>query len=261
MTRSRGPMTCDLVIFDVDGTLCDTCDVDMECFMRAAAETIGRDVTDANWQSSPHMTDPGIFAWLWQEKNGVPPTNSDIAGFSHRFFSILEEELRRSPDRFREIPGAKDALAALRGSGWDVAIGTGGWKRSAEMKLGVIGIPEELLLSSSDDSRDRVEIFRLAWKRSEQTRQAGYERVILVGDGAWDVHVASSMKWPFMGIGKGDRSRRLIDSGATSVLKDYSDVNELMAVLGGCGMPFGAGSEDFRPDRKTGNRSCGSDGR
>lgn len=226
-----------LAIFDIDGTLCDTTDVDAECFLRAAALMLGDEVRGYDWRSSPHVTDSGIIGWMWRERRGRPPTHGEVGAFRSNFLSELESELNRSPDRFREIPGAKNAVGSLPPSGWDVAIGTGGWTCSARLKLEAARLPPDLLLSSSDDSHDRVEIFSLAWRRSSERRGVGYDRVVLVGDGAWDVRVASEMRWPFLGIGHGSRSRGLIESGASSVLDDFTSISLFREALESCEVP------------------------
>ena len=65
-----------LVIFDVDGTLCDTLSVDDECFCATASTLL--DVSIESWEGSPHITDSGILEWLWTRHLGRSPTRQEI---------------------------------------------------------------------------------------------------------------------------------------------------------------------------------------
>jgi hypothetical protein len=82
-----------LAIFDIDGTLCDTYDVDAECFMNTAVDMLGAYVGRYDWRLSPHVTDAGIINWLWQEIKGRPPTKFDLDSFCRKFMSDLSLEL------------------------------------------------------------------------------------------------------------------------------------------------------------------------
>src|SRR5687768_8615503 len=62
-----------LVVFDVDGTLCDTCEVDDVGFCEVAAEMLGVPVPPASWKAAPEITDAGILAWLWDRHLGRRP--------------------------------------------------------------------------------------------------------------------------------------------------------------------------------------------
>src|SRR5262245_18277192 len=187
-----------LAIFDVDGTLCDTCEVDDVCFCEVAAEMLGVPIPPASWKAAPDITDAGILAWLWRCHRGRGPTVEERAGFVAGFEVVLARELRRGADRFGAIPGAVGLLAHLAEAGWDVAFATGGWGRTARLKLRAAGLPVEPLLASSDDSAHRPEIFRLAGERAALRDGVPHGRSVLVGDGVWDVRVAAELGWPVL---------------------------------------------------------------
>ena len=50
-------MTGPLVVFDLDGTLCDTVGVDAECFVQACAEWLGDRARQLDWARAPQITD------------------------------------------------------------------------------------------------------------------------------------------------------------------------------------------------------------
>jgi phosphoglycolate phosphatase-like HAD superfamily hydrolase len=151
--------------------------------------------------------------------------------------ALLEERLAHEPSRFAAIPGAADLLAGTGSAGWDAVIATGGWSRSARLKLAAAGLPGESLLASSDDSVDRLEIFRLAHQRAVERRGWDYARTVLVGDGAWDVRVAASLGWPFAGVARGERAESLRRAGASAVVEDFQDAARFVEVLEGCDVP------------------------
>jgi hypothetical protein len=67
-------MTQLCVIFDIDGTLCDTNAVDDECYRRAAAAVLDLPTSQIDWTDAPHITDSGIARWLWERLRGRAPT-------------------------------------------------------------------------------------------------------------------------------------------------------------------------------------------
>src|SRR5919201_6095231 len=67
-------MTQLCVIFDLDGTLCDTNAVDDDCYRQAAAATLAVPPSEIDWTSAPHITDSGIAHWLWERLRGRVPT-------------------------------------------------------------------------------------------------------------------------------------------------------------------------------------------
>jgi phosphoglycolate phosphatase-like HAD superfamily hydrolase len=119
----------------------------------------------------------------------------------------------------------------LERAGWRIALATGGWETSARLKLAAIGFDTaDLVLTTSNDASTRPEIVQLA---ADKTREAygPFDRVVSVGDAVWDVRTAVAGGWPFVGIACGDRSRRLLEAGATSVLDDLVDAHALQAAL------------------------------
>jgi len=225
-----------LVIFDVDGTLCDTYSVDDECFCETASEVLGVRLRPSSWEESPHITDSGIVEWLWMRHRRRPPTDREVEMFVAQFEGALTRELERAPSRFSPIPGAAPFLALLQASGWRSVFATGGWAKTARLKLRAAGLPVEPLLASSDDSHDRAEIFKVAHARAVAVApQPG--RPVLVGDGIWDIRVASRFGWPFVGVGEGQRGELLRNAGASVVIPNFADLDASLGVLLDCEVP------------------------
>jgi phosphoglycolate phosphatase-like HAD superfamily hydrolase len=168
------------------------------------------------------VTDEGILTWLSQQQHARLPSRRTIDAVKRRFVSLLQQELARSPDRFRAVPGAQRMLEVLDVRGWTMAAATGGWRRPAELKLEAAGLSPRLLMASSDDSADRTQVFTTAAKRA--ACEADRRDVVLIGDGVWDVQVAGRLGWRFIGIGSAEKAVRLRQAGARTVLPDLSDV-------------------------------------
>ena len=227
-----------LVIFDIDGTLTDTYAVDDECYLRAAAAELGVEPAELDWSDAPHVTDVGIAQYFWRHYRGTDPTPAELRALHDRFVMTLEAELRAAPQRFRPIAGASSVPMGLEAAGWSVAMATGGWSRSARLKLRAAGLMmDEVPLASSDDGISREEIIRTARRRAEARTGAPFTRVVSVGDGTWDLRTAAALGFPFVGIGAGERADRLRAAGASLVLEDLSDWPRVLAALSSATVP------------------------
>jgi phosphoglycolate phosphatase-like HAD superfamily hydrolase len=222
-----------LVLFDVDGTLCDTFDVDDRVFCEVASNCLGVRVAPSSWRGAPQITDTGIVDWLWRKHCQRPPSATEVQTFASRFAAGLVEEFSRSPAQFRQVPGAAELVAHLAEIGWRFAFATGGWARAARFKLEAAQLPLSALLASSDDSSDRLTIFSLARARASLESEA----VVLLGDGAWDVRVAQTFGWSFVGVGRDAREDVLRKAGAQVVVPHFSDLEGVVALIGAAPRP------------------------
>lgn len=229
-----------LVVLDVDGTLCDTCSVDDEMFCVTAAAQLGVPIHPASWRDTPHVTDTGISTWLWIKHRGRAPTPAESEEFAVAFESALQAERDRAPGRFAAIAGARGFLDYLEANGWRYAIATGGLARTARLKLEAARLPATRLLASSEDSPNRREIFDLARRRLVDREGGAPTRIVLMGDGVWDVRTAAQLGWSMVGIAVGERANRLREAGAGIVLADFADHTAALAAVRQASVP-GAG--------------------
>jgi phosphoglycolate phosphatase-like HAD superfamily hydrolase len=231
-----------LAIFDVDGTLTDTNQVDAVCFVRAVSQVVGVDLGDGTWTAFSAVTDSGIVQEIYQRHRQRPPTADEVASLRRRFIACLEEAAAQMPHAFAPIPGAPAALERLgREPDWAVAIATGCWQASALLKLRSARIPSDTLPAAfAEDGLAREDIVCTAIERAQQRYAAeGFARVVSIGDAPWDVSTARRLGLPFVGVrhdGQGERLRRL---GASHVLADLVDVEVLLHSLAVAGVPAG----------------------
>ncbi|HYL99677.1 MAG TPA: HAD family hydrolase [Blastocatellia bacterium] len=227
-----------LAIFDVDGTICDTLDVDDACYLASVSMVLNEPVAVSSWEEAAHVTDAGVTDWLWSKYRHRSPTTEEVLALVCAYEAALVRELQRAPQKFRATPGAPALISRLLGDSWGVGIATGGWRRLARLKLSAAGIPGDFLLASSDDSHDRLEIFRIAHNRLSKSLGLPHSgRTVLVGDGIWDLRVACALGWSFLGVGKAERAARLKAEGASAVVEDFASLSEVLDLLQTCSVP------------------------
>lgn len=161
-----------MAVFDIDGTLTRTTDVDDTCFVRALREIFALADFDTDWANYPHATDEGLLHEIVTRRRGHAPTPDERAAMRARFFDLLAAR-RDDGASYQPAPGAAAFVAALRRAGWAVALATGAWRASARIKLEAAGLgawlgdgPESLPLATADDHVSRAGIVRRAIARA-----------------------------------------------------------------------------------------------
>ena len=226
-------MGINLVVFDVDGTLTATADVDSRCFAEAVSSEFGIEHVDADWTSYSEFTDSMIIDEIFRERFGRRPGSGEISRLIGRFLAALSRAHGERPQDFAEIPGAAALVDALRGrADWRVAIATGGWERSARLKLAYASIDADgVPLAAADDSPFRAGIVTAATERAAELAGQPFERVVLVGDTLWDVSTAAGLGRPFLGVGVEEQALRLRRAGASAVVPDFADTGRTLKLL------------------------------
>jgi phosphoglycolate phosphatase-like HAD superfamily hydrolase len=215
-----------LVLFDIDGTLTLTEEVDSRCYLCALAEALGTTDFDTDWANYRDVTDSGIASVLLEAHHGEPPSSRQLDAVRERFVALLEQEFAHDPAVCRAVPGAAAILAALtERTGFAVGLATGGSLESARLKLRHAGLGElQFPLASAGDACAREVIMELAAERVAARRGVlGFESIVYVGDGVWDVKAAKRLGWHFVGVGSGESAERLRREGAHWVIADYRD--------------------------------------
>lgn len=224
----------------MDGTLVDSNLADEQCFLRSFREAFGIARIDSDWNRYEHCTDSWITRAILRTRFGREATQEEVDRARATFLARLREERRERPDGFRAIPGAAVAWSALRdpASGWSVALGSGGWRATSFLKLEAAGLVVDGVPGAfADDALSRGDILAKSQERAEEAVGRRSERVVYVGDALWDVRTCAAARVPFVGIGRGDRARRLRDAGAPLVLPDLENRDRLLDALAGATVP------------------------
>ncbi|MGD2047294.1 MAG: haloacid dehalogenase-like hydrolase [Gemmatimonadota bacterium] len=216
------------IVFDIDGTLTDTMDVDVECFEDAIRAALGV-ALPRDWPTLHDVTDVTVLAAAC-ERGDVPMPDLEAQGrIADEVGRLLEARLAEEPHRFRAIPGATEVFEVLAGAGWNVAMATGAWRPSALVKLRGGGIPyADVPLATCSDHPTRVDIIREALRASSA---APGEPIVYIGDGVWDGKAARSLGCGFVGVAPVGRKERLLEAGADVVIEDFRDAETLVEEL------------------------------
>src|SRR6516162_6699260 len=212
-----------LVLFDIDGTLTDTMEVDAACFVRAYADVYGFEDIDTDWSRYRHATDSGILYEIFETRMGRLPTAEEISQFRRHFMRMLAAASVECP--FAAVPGASRTLSLLADSGvYRVSLATGCWSDSARLKMASAGMGYDNYPSAScDDAVKRDSIIKLSIQKATNQFGGPFVSTVYVGDGVWDARACHKVGIPFIGIGTGVRAEKLLVEGAAVVVSDFSD--------------------------------------
>ena len=195
----RRPIAVKAIILDIDGTLIESMAVDTELYFASIAEVLGPVRTRDKLSDYDHVTDSGILAQLLEDNEYVYDAEVIEAVRSIFVRKIARHIETEGP--FTTIDGAVEFVDRVRQSDSNnVAIATGGWRKSALLKLqsagfDINGIP----LLTGDDSPSRIEIMRSALAKIGDD----VESVTYFGDAEWDERACRSLGWTFVAVGPG----------------------------------------------------------
>ena len=227
-----------LAIFDVDGTLCRSSDVDDRCWVDAAHEALGLRDIDTDWSHYEHSTDEAIATELVRDRTDLRPVEDHVVRVRDAFVRRMREAIDRDAGVSRPVPGAVELFGRLESHGWDVAIATGGWRVTATIKLETAGVPiEGVAAAHADDAHPRETIVATARARARERGGAAFDRVVYVGDGVWDVRASRSLGIGFLGIADGARAEALRREGATSVLPSFEPFSGFLTAIDAADAP------------------------
>jgi phosphoglycolate phosphatase-like HAD superfamily hydrolase len=229
-----------LAIFDIDGTLTKTNDVDTQCFVKAFALEFGIEDINTNWASYGHTTDSGITLQIVQEFLGRVPEESELSRLQHRFVDLLQECYTADNTLFAEVPGASVMLRKLRETeDWAIAFATGGWCASACMKLDSAGLDVgQLPTASADDGISREDIVKTVVSRAKAVyAQSDFEKIVCIGDGIWDVLTAVQLQLNFVGVASGEQKIILQDAGVEQIVEDFVNFDDFLQALNTASIP------------------------
>ncbi len=222
-----------VVIFDVDGTLVQSYELDGACFVAAFEDVLGIADVDTDWARYDHVTDPGIAAQIIHERQGREPSADELVRLQSAFRIRLAKAASRD-GAYAALPGAAGLLTALRArTDWAMAFATGGWREAALLKIGRSGLElDDVPAAFGEDGPSRQGIVRAAIARArEHAGVDDFARIVCIGDGVWDVRTATSLGLPCIGVGTGGRAERLAAAGASRVVPDFTDLEAIFNAL------------------------------
>lgn len=215
-----------LFIFDIDGTLTDSTEVDDKCFSRIFQQHFNVILDEFDYTDFKNVTDWGITEELFEitKKHSITP--HEIEQFKIVFLEDLSKESKLNPKQFTAVKGAVDFLNSLKQQdNIEIAIATGAWGESAEIKLKTGEIPYAgLPLSHSNLFKSRAEIMTHAIQMAKIQYNYDFQDITYFGDGKWDFITCANLQIPFVGIDC-HQNGKLKKLGANRVYKDFSSMN------------------------------------
>lgn len=212
-----------LVIFDNDGTLCDTQEVEGRCYAQAIKQVTGLCLSTIDWNRFEERTSSAIVRQLLGSDARATEKEEQV---KQEFCRLLRIARPTYPGDFTQIPGAVDFIERLRSENVAVAIATGGFDAEAEFKLDCCGLRmRDFPHATASDKPRRRDIIELAAFR------AGHElsSVAYFGDAPWDLRVSTELGIPMIGIGR--RCEQLRQMGLRFAFRDYTEPEEIMNAL------------------------------
>ncbi|MGB5246913.1 MAG: HAD family hydrolase [Woeseia sp.] len=183
------------VIFDIDDTLLHSMADDDRLYRAAIRDVIGNVTFRATLADYDHVSDTGILRQVLSDNEIADDVFEEIR---ERFLSAIEAFVAANGP-FREIAGARDLVNRLRASQQHaVALATGCWRRSAELKLRTAGFAYKgLPLATADDAMERVAIMQHALA----ALPGEFDSITYYGDGVWDQRACRELGWQFKPVG------------------------------------------------------------
>ena len=183
-------------MFDIDGTLVQSYDLDSECFISAVKEVVGVDI-NSDWSTYANVTDAGILNETLESK-GI----SDKRGIFEKVKSVFIQKIKEkiNVNSVREIAGASLFLKHLKSlDDITLSFSTGGWQETAILKLLAAGIDfSDIPIASSNDHFKRVEIMKIAASRTTKDATCSFT---YFGDGSWDKKACEELGFNFVLVG------------------------------------------------------------
>ncbi|MGD9170434.1 MAG: HAD family hydrolase [Candidatus Thiodiazotropha sp.] len=184
-------------MFDIDGTLVESYDLDAKCFSAVIEDELGVSI-GVDWTRYKHVTDSGILNQIINELNLAHERERIVLSVKAKFTAQIKDHL--SQQKVFAVDGAAEFLAELvERKDVALAFATGGWLETAKMKLDAanIRLPEIPIVSSSDHY-SRIEIMK---KAQTQAGYSQYTTKTYFGDGPWDLKASLDLGYNFVLVG------------------------------------------------------------
>ncbi|MBK1880414.1 HAD family hydrolase [Pelagicoccus mobilis] len=223
-------MSKHLLMFDVDGTLVQSLDLEDKLFPLSCEQALGIDSVSSDWSQYEVPSDRGIVSQLAETRLNRPATQEDFDKAEASFHRLIREELERFPDACRALPGAVEMIETVKAlPDTIVAIATAGWRSTAHLKLSQAGFDVEgIILCSSSERRTKAEIMELATQRARSRFGIeNFKSQTYVGDSPGDKQASERLGFQFIGI----RSKENTNQQEEYPFSCYTDLDHFLATL------------------------------
>lgn len=220
-----------LIIFDIDGTITDTTEVDDFCFKKTFKLLYNIDLGAIDWSAFSHATDWGLSMGIIKKHFNIELSNNERRKIEKHFIEILQQELSENPKKFTEIPGSVNFIQSLIKNGQPIAIATGAWKHSALLKLKKVNLDiKGIPFANSDDFFSREMITESVIKKAEDLYDKRFKKIVYFGDGVWDFKTTKSLGIQLIGVDF-HSNNKLKNLGVKNIIQDYGNYNKVLEIV------------------------------
>ncbi|MGA2297485.1 MAG: HAD hydrolase-like protein [FCB group bacterium] len=191
-----------LVIFDIDGTLTDTSEIDDSLYRQTFFDLYNLKLLDNKWEEYKKLSshnDNGTAINILRNELNIDDIQKELENFKS-YFMIL---LKNNSKKFTEIPGASDFFNELRANNnFIIGVATGSWRNSGIIKLNSIGISvDKIPYGNADLYNTRKEIISYVISQAKEMYNATeFTKITYIGDGEWDLVASRDLRIDFIGI-------------------------------------------------------------
>jgi HAD superfamily hydrolase (TIGR01509 family) len=205
-------------VFDLDGTLVDSVYQHVLAWQEAL-ELGGIEL--AVWRIHRRIgMSGGLFVGALLRETGQPVDAELIA----RLQQAHTEAYRRRAGELRLLPGARELLARLTGTGVPWAVATSGEMSAARPALELLGVPDGVPVVTRDQvahAKPDPDLFLAAAERLG----VDVADTVVVGDSVWDLLAARRARALGIGVLSGGYGREELErAGAYRVYEDPADL-------------------------------------
>ncbi|MFT7588545.1 MAG: phosphoglycolate phosphatase-like HAD superfamily hydrolase [Limisphaerales bacterium] len=220
-----------LLVFDIDGTLTDSTEVDDLCFIQTFSDLYNIDLRNTDWSKFVHVTDWGMCYSILKLHTQRRPTKEEVDRIREYYCEMLKTQLIEKPTSITEVQGAIQFINFLQEKNCALAMATGAWGNSAKIKLGAGKIPvSEIPLSHSDLAWSRSSILEKAVQNACSKHNRLFSKVIYFGDGLWDQQTCTALSIPMVGIDV-HQTKQLDPKKLLGIFSDFSKPEEILDVI------------------------------
>lgn len=229
-----------LAIFDIDGTLMHSAGHDVSLFRDAHSHHVGEEAIESHWGNFAEMTDHAINSEFFDRVHGRAPSNTELSEIKRTFIEFVKETHQQDPSKFAPVLGAIEAVRHLAAHpDWAICFASGGWEVSASFKLSTLGISAEEHPGAYGDAHStRLSLVTSAIDDAKSVhRQDGFDHIVSIGDGEWDVIAARELNLPFVGVASWVDPECLRTAGALDIIRNFEECMPVDRYLLGARVP------------------------
>ncbi len=228
-----------LILFDIDGTLIDTCGAGLRAMTTAFESIYGRPSVDPRGHGVEFggRSDPTIVAGLLRANGVAEPDPTDLLRFESAYLAALDSEMGRAELDGRVLPGVAALLARISPDPRAVlGLLTGNIEQGARRKLEPFGLNVYFPAGGyGSDHADRREIARAAADACSRHADHRFDDadVVVIGDTRHDVDCARANGFGAVAVATGWSTVETLREAAPDVLlDDLSDLARSLEALG-----------------------------